>query len=191
VSLLPRLRSASRSEKYSPVEACARELHNAFVSRTATLERAAVDLALQQADTNLAERLGATYDPIRFVVSTRLEDPPTGDRMLEWLDRDPELEFKLDPTSGWTGDVVRRLAGTDTVRRSQGPWQRSTASSPFRCTGDHRGLLTATERQSAERRRERRVRLAQRYRELIEGADPASPTDVETRQSSMGVADRR
>ncbi|AFZ71994.1 enolase-like domain-containing protein [Natronobacterium gregoryi] len=79
-------------------------------------ESAALDLALKQADTNLAERLGRPYEPVRFVVSTRLEEPPTGDRVLEWLDRDPELEFKLDPTSTWTDDVVQRLAATDAVQ---------------------------------------------------------------------------
>ncbi|EMA40540.1 enolase-like domain-containing protein [Halobiforma nitratireducens] len=79
-------------------------------------ESAALDLALKQADTNLAERLGRPYESVRFVVSTRLEEPPTGDRVLEWLDRDPELEFKLDPTSAWTDDVVQRLAATDAVQ---------------------------------------------------------------------------
>lgn len=79
-------------------------------------ESAALDLALRQADTNLADRLGRTYDPVRFVVSTRLEDPPTGDRVLDWLDRNPELEFKLDPTAEWTSEVIERLAETDTVR---------------------------------------------------------------------------
>lgn len=79
-------------------------------------ESAALDLALRQADTNLADRLGRTYDPVRFVVSTRLEEPPTGDRVLDWLDRNPELEFKLDPTSDWSADVVDRLAATDAVR---------------------------------------------------------------------------
>ncbi|SFR61134.1 hypothetical protein [Halogeometricum limi] len=79
-------------------------------------ESAALDLALRQADTDLADRLDRTYDPVRFVVSTRLEDPPTGDRVLDWLDRNPELEFKLDPTSDWTDAVVERLAATDAVR---------------------------------------------------------------------------
>ncbi len=79
-------------------------------------ESAALDLALKQANTNLADHLDRAYEPVRFVVSTRLEDPPTGGRVLEWLDRDPELEFKLDPTSGWTDDVVERLAGTEAVK---------------------------------------------------------------------------
>ncbi|MDZ7689311.1 MAG: hypothetical protein U5J64_11500 [Halobacteriales archaeon] len=79
-------------------------------------ESAALDLALKQADTNLAERLDSSYDPVRFVVSTRLEEPPKGDRVLDWLERDPELEFKLDPTSDWTAETVERLAETDAVR---------------------------------------------------------------------------
>ena len=79
-------------------------------------ESAALDLALKQADTNLGERLGRTYDPVSFVVSTRLEDPPTGDRIFDWLDRDTELDFKLDPTSDWTDELVERLAETGAVR---------------------------------------------------------------------------
>ncbi|GAA0197128.1 hypothetical protein [Haladaptatus pallidirubidus] len=78
-------------------------------------ESAALDLALKQADTNLATQLDYEYNPVRFVVSTRLDDPPTGDRIIDWLDRNPELEFKLDPTSDWTDDVVDRLAATGAV----------------------------------------------------------------------------
>lgn len=79
-------------------------------------ESAALDLALKQAETTLADQLGRSYEPVRFVVSTRLEEPPTGDRVLAWLDRNPELEFKLDPTSAWTTETVERLAETDAVR---------------------------------------------------------------------------
>jgi hypothetical protein len=79
-------------------------------------ESAALDLALRQADANLADHLDREYDPVTFVVSTRLGDPPTGDRVLDWLERDPDLEFKLDPTSDWTDEVVDRLAATDAVR---------------------------------------------------------------------------
>jgi hypothetical protein len=79
-------------------------------------ESAALDLALRQADTTLADRLDRSYDPVRFVVSTRLDDPPTGQRVLDWLERDPGLEFKLDPTSDWDEAVIERLAGTDAVR---------------------------------------------------------------------------
>lgn len=79
-------------------------------------ESAALDLALKQRGTTLAERLDRESDPVRFVVSTRLEEPPTGDRVLEWLERDAGLEFKLDPTAEWTTDVIERVADTDAVR---------------------------------------------------------------------------
>ncbi|WP_267163872.1 hypothetical protein [Halovenus salina] len=80
------------------------------------VESAALDLALKQAETSLGARLGREYDPVRFVVSTRLADPPTGERVTRWLDRDQSLEFKLDPTDDWSADVIERLAATDAVR---------------------------------------------------------------------------
>lgn len=95
-------------------------------------ESAALDLALRQADANLAEQLNRTYEPVRFVVSTRLEDPPTGDRIMDWLDRDPELEFKLDPTSEWTAEVVEQLAATDAVQTLdlKGQYHGTTVDQP-------------------------------------------------------------
>ena len=80
------------------------------------VESAALDLALKQAGTDLATRLDRSYSPVRFVVSTRLQDPPTGERIEEWLDRDPTLEFKLDPTSEWSAELIGRLADTGAVR---------------------------------------------------------------------------
>jgi hypothetical protein len=79
-------------------------------------ESAALDLALKQAETNLATVLDRSFDPVRFVVSTRLGDPPSSDRVLGLLDRDPTMEFKLDPTSEWTPEVVDRLAETGAIR---------------------------------------------------------------------------
>lgn len=79
-------------------------------------ESAALDLALRQAGTDLATRLGREYSEVRFVVSTRLEDPPTGERVREWLERNPDLEFKLDPTSDWESGTVESLSETDRVR---------------------------------------------------------------------------
>ncbi|MFC6989592.1 hypothetical protein ACFQJD_14370 [Haloplanus sp. GCM10025708] len=80
------------------------------------VESAALDLALKQAGTTLGAVLGRSYDPVRFVVSTRLGDPPTADRVETLLERDPGLEFKLDPTSDWDDDLVDALAATDAVR---------------------------------------------------------------------------
>ncbi|MDZ7730569.1 MAG: hypothetical protein U5K37_06145 [Natrialbaceae archaeon] len=79
-------------------------------------ESAALDLALKQADLSLADALDRTREPVRFVVSTRLGDPPTADRVLDWLERDSSLEFKLDPTADWTPTLIETLADTDAVR---------------------------------------------------------------------------
>ena len=79
-------------------------------------ESAALDLALRQADTDLGEMLDRDADPVRFVVSTRLGDPPTPERVESLLADDPERGFKLDPTPEWTGDLVTALADTDAVR---------------------------------------------------------------------------
>jgi hypothetical protein len=79
-------------------------------------ESAALDLALKQAEKTLGDVLDRSYSPVRFVVSTRLAEPPSGERVFDWLDRNPALEFKLDPTSEWTDGIVDRLADTGAVR---------------------------------------------------------------------------
>jgi hypothetical protein len=78
-------------------------------------ESAALDLALRQAGRTLHEAVGRTPRPVRFVVSMRLGDPPTAEPVLRWLELDPTLEFKLDPTSGWTDELVAELAATGAV----------------------------------------------------------------------------
>ncbi|GAB3019389.1 enolase-like domain-containing protein [Natronobiforma cellulositropha] len=80
------------------------------------LESAALDLALRQAGTDLPTALGRTEEPLRFVVSTRLGEPPTTDRLDTLAERDPSLEFKLDPTPEWDDDLVASLAEFDAVR---------------------------------------------------------------------------
>ncbi|WP_331236236.1 enolase-like domain-containing protein [Natronorarus salvus] len=79
-------------------------------------ESAALDLALRQAGETLASALGIEYGPVRFVVSTRLGDPPTLDRVEAFLDLNPDLEFKLDPTSEWDEALIARLRETGRVR---------------------------------------------------------------------------
>lgn len=79
------------------------------------LESAALDLALRQADRSLADVLDRSYNPIRFVVSTRLEGGDPG-RVTELLDEYPDLELKLDPTSDWTAETIQRLAATGAVQ---------------------------------------------------------------------------
>jgi hypothetical protein len=73
------------------------------------VESAALDLALRANDTHLGAALGRERDPVRFVASTRLGDPPTTDRVDAISERGPEIEFKLDPTSDWTDEVIAAL----------------------------------------------------------------------------------
>jgi len=80
------------------------------------VESAALDLALRQADTDFATALDRERAPVRFVVSTRLGDPPTTDRVDTILDAQPDIGLKLDPTSDWDDDLVTALADTGAVR---------------------------------------------------------------------------
>jgi len=79
-------------------------------------ESAALDLALRQSGETLASVLGGAYDPVRFVVSTNLGEPPSTDRVDALLADDPGREFKLDATPAWDDDLIERLAATDAVR---------------------------------------------------------------------------
>jgi hypothetical protein len=78
-------------------------------------ESAALDLALRQAGTDLASLLDRTPEQVRFVVSTRLGDPPSAERVRDWLEINPELEFKLDATPEWDDELVSELAATERV----------------------------------------------------------------------------
>ncbi len=78
-------------------------------------ESAALDLALRQADTHLGARLDRERDPVRFVASTRLGDPPTTDRLDELIARVPDVAFKLDPTDAWDDTLVAAIPA-DRVR---------------------------------------------------------------------------
>ncbi|MFD1685787.1 hypothetical protein [Halobellus litoreus] len=80
------------------------------------VESAALDLALRQNDLSLSTAVGRDPDPVRFVASMRLGDPPTTDRLDAVLDAYPDTEFKLDPTPEWDDEVVDAAAATDAVR---------------------------------------------------------------------------
>jgi hypothetical protein len=72
-------------------------------------ESAALDLALRQAGSSLADVAGRPYAPVRFVASTRREIEP-------YRDLNPALEFKLDVDADWDRSLMERLAATDRVR---------------------------------------------------------------------------
>jgi len=74
------------------------------------VESAALDLALRRADESLGSVLGRSYDPVEFVVSTRLGEPPTTDRLESLLSVHDDLRFKLDPTTDWDEALAERVA---------------------------------------------------------------------------------
>jgi L-alanine-DL-glutamate epimerase-like enolase superfamily enzyme len=78
-------------------------------------ESAALDLALRQAGTSLHAVLGREQQPLTYVVSLRLGEPPTLDGVRSRLDRYPELRFKLDATVSWTDELCAALAETGSV----------------------------------------------------------------------------
>src|SRR5437764_11209602 len=78
-------------------------------------ESAALDLALRQAGTTLAEQVRRELRPLTFVVSLRLGDPPTMDPIRRRLDSYPSLRFKLDPTNAWTDELIQELVSTGAV----------------------------------------------------------------------------
>lgn len=83
--------------------------------RVWAIESAALDLALRQAGVSLAQALGRVIKPMRYVVSTRLGEPPTIEPVAVRLGLDPSLRFKLDATSSWTLELIAELAATGAV----------------------------------------------------------------------------
>ncbi|HVF78656.1 MAG TPA: hypothetical protein VNA28_10185 [Solirubrobacteraceae bacterium] len=78
-------------------------------------ESAALDLALRQAGEPLHEVLGREPQPVTFVVSLRLGEPPTLEPVTRRLERYPTLRFKLDPTVSWDDELLVSLVATDAV----------------------------------------------------------------------------
>jgi hypothetical protein len=78
-------------------------------------ESAAADLALRQAGRSLADVLDRTPEPVSFVVSLRLGEPPSADPVERRLAAYPGLRFKLDATPSWSDALVARLAATGAV----------------------------------------------------------------------------
>jgi L-alanine-DL-glutamate epimerase-like enolase superfamily enzyme len=82
-------------------------------------ESAALDLALRQAGTGLAQALGREPRPVAFVASMRLSpgegQPSTIDTLRRKLERYPSLRFKLDPVNDWTDELIAQLVETGAV----------------------------------------------------------------------------
>jgi len=80
-----------------------------------TFHSAALDLALRQSARALHQALGREPQPLTFVVSLRLGEPPTLAPIEDRLARYPTLRFKLDATSSWTPELIAALAATGAV----------------------------------------------------------------------------
>ncbi len=78
-------------------------------------ESAALDLALAQNGLSLAEALGRTSRPVRFVNSLGLDDPPSFATISRRLERYPGLRFKLDAQPSWSASLIAQVAATDAV----------------------------------------------------------------------------
>ncbi len=76
---------------------------------------AALDLALRQNGLSLAAALQRDAQPMTYVVSTRLGEPPTIEPVTKRLGLDPALRFKLDATSSWTPQIIAQLVATSAV----------------------------------------------------------------------------
>jgi hypothetical protein len=72
-------------------------------------ESAGLDLALRQNGMTLGQAVGRELRPLTYVVSMRLGEAPTLDRIQSWLALYPGLRFKLDATSDWTDELVAEL----------------------------------------------------------------------------------
>lgn len=80
------------------------------------IESAALDLALKQSGQTLGTVLGRTYDPVAFVASPQLGDPPSVRPVRRLLNEVPDLEFKVDVPDAPSDAFLSELRATDAVR---------------------------------------------------------------------------
>jgi hypothetical protein len=85
------------------------QMHAFLDYRRWAYESAALDLALRQRGVALGEAVGRALRAVNYVVSMRLGEPPTLDRLKGWLALYPGLRFKLDATSDWTEELIAEL----------------------------------------------------------------------------------
>ncbi|HWI73606.1 MAG TPA: hypothetical protein VNT55_16735 [Baekduia sp.] len=78
-------------------------------------ESAALDLALAQNGRSLAQALGRSPAPVRFVNSLGLGDPPSLQTLGRRLERYPALRFKLDAQPSWSASLIAQVAATGAV----------------------------------------------------------------------------
>lgn len=80
-----------------------------------TFESAALDLALRQSGTSLPEVLGRTPQPVTFVTSFGLGDPPDSRKVASRRAAQPTVGFKLDVAPSWTQEIMNLVAAVEGV----------------------------------------------------------------------------
>lgn len=83
--------------------------------RNWAFESAALDLALAQAGRPLHAVLGRDPQPVTYVNSLPLGEPPSAATVLRRLEHYPRLRFKLDTAVDWDDAIVEALVGTGAV----------------------------------------------------------------------------
>ena len=83
--------------------------------RNWALDSAALDLALRQSGTTLHAALGRECEPLRFVASLRLGEPPSLQPLQRRLEIAPGLRFKLDPTPSRDDELIAALVALSAV----------------------------------------------------------------------------
>lgn len=78
-------------------------------------ESAALDLALRQLGQPLAAVLDRTPLPVNYVVSMRLGEPSSCEKVNRLLERYPGTRFKLDPRPDWDDEFCALLVATGAV----------------------------------------------------------------------------
>jgi L-alanine-DL-glutamate epimerase-like enolase superfamily enzyme len=83
--------------------------------RNWAFDSAALDLALRQSHTTLHAALGRDPEPVSFVASLRLGEPPSMEPVKRRLQIAPALRFKLDPTPSWDASLISELVALGAV----------------------------------------------------------------------------
>lgn len=108
------------------------ERHAYLDYRRWAFESAALDLALRQAGMSLGEVVRREPQPVIFVVSMGLGEPPSAERFYSWLGLYPDLRFKLDANPEWSDELIAELAATGAVDSIdfKGQYRGTTVDTP-------------------------------------------------------------
>ena len=151
-----------------------------------TFESAALDLALRQSGTSLPEVLGRTPQPVTFVNSFGLGDPPDIDKVAGRRAMNPTVGFKLDVAPSWTQEIMDRIAAVEGIATIdfKGQYGLEVEDEAALLAMYERTLATFTEASSRTRTTARRCSRCSRRSPI------ASPTTRRSRASSRSARHR-